>query len=156
MTLLVVLPNVFLNECGRFDQVGFQWRRMNADNEQGEKAGHFWRAISYERAAGLLCSQRNTSTRLRGWRNRLFALCTAPEMIPNPVMIPKLTPKWSPFLFTSTPNWSPFNFRNGMMSKNWAKCTTLITFPLIIFTCLHSSNWIKTKILFNTQSLVYF
>ena len=43
MTLLVVLPSVFLNECGRFDQVGFQWRRMNADIEQGEneKAGYF-------------------------------------------------------------------------------------------------------------------
>ena len=26
-----------------------------------------------------------------------------PEMIPNPEMIPKSTPKWFPFLFTSTP-----------------------------------------------------
>ena len=30
---------------------------------------------------------------------------TAPEIIPNPEMIPKLTPKWS-----------PINFRNGMIS----------------------------------------
>ena len=41
-----------------------------------------------------------------------------PEMIHNPEMIPKLTPKWSPFLFTWIPkwSWSPVNFRNGIMS----------------------------------------
>ena len=56
------------------------------------------------------------------------AMCTAPEMIPNPEMIPKSTPKWSPFLFTSTLKWSPyFNFRNGKISyrtMDRAKCTT--------------------------------
>ena len=36
------------------------------------------------------------------------------EMIPNPEMIPKSTPKWSPFLFTSTPKWSPINSWNEM------------------------------------------
>ena len=45
--------------------------------------------------------------------------CTAPEMtltqIPNPEMIPKWTPKWSPFLFTSTPKWPPINYWNGMV-----------------------------------------
>ena len=42
-----------------------------------------------------------------------------PEMIRKPEIIPKPTPKWSPFLFTSTPKWSPINFRNGMISKNY-------------------------------------
>ena len=38
---------------------------------------------------------------------RTEEVCTAPEMIPNPEMIPKSTPKWSPFLFTSTPEMIP-------------------------------------------------
>ena len=42
--------------------------------------------------------------------------CTAPEMIPNPEMIPKLISKWSPFLFLSTPKWSPRNY--GMVIKH--------------------------------------
>ena len=37
-------------------------------------------------------------------------------MIPNPEMIPKLIPKWSPFLFLSTPKWSPRNY--GMVIKH--------------------------------------
>ena len=35
-------------KCCRFDQVGFQWQRKNVDIKQGEKAGYFWRVISYE------------------------------------------------------------------------------------------------------------
>ena len=33
------------------------------------------------------------------------------EMIPNPEMIPKSTPKLSPFFFLSTLKWSPRNMR---------------------------------------------
>ena len=43
-------------------------------------------------------------------RTLLYGHCTAPEMIP--------TPKWSPFLFTSTPKWSPINSWNGMVFRH--------------------------------------
>ena len=38
-----------------------------------------------------------------------------PEMIPNPEMIPKSTPKWFPFLFTSTPKFQ-FGVDLGILS----------------------------------------
>ena len=41
-----------------------------------------------------------------------------PKMVPNPEMIPKSTPKWSPFLFTSTRKWSPINSWNGMVFRH--------------------------------------
>ena len=41
-----------------------------------------------------------------------------PEIIPNPEMIPKSTPKWSPFLSTSTPKWSPINPWNGIVFRH--------------------------------------
>ena len=53
-----------------------------------------------------------------------------PEMIPNPDMIPKSTPKWSPFLFTATPKWSPINSWNGtcISSRNYYKSVAAFTF----------------------------
>ena len=46
----------------------------------------------------------------------------------DPEMIP--TPKWSPFLFTSTPKWSPINSWNGtcISSRNYYKSVAAFTF----------------------------
>ena len=57
-------------------------------------------------------------------------ICTDPEMIPNPEMIPKSTPKWSPFLFTSTSKWSPINSWNGtcIPARNYYKSVAAFTF----------------------------
>ena len=45
-------------------------------------------------------------------RKAELGLCTAPEMIP------KATPKWCPFLFTSTPKWCLINSWNGMVFRH--------------------------------------
>ena len=58
---------------------------------------------------------RNSAVQPPKWSDR--------EMIPNPEMIPKSTPKWSPFLLTSTPEWSSINSWNGtcIPSRNYNK-----------------------------------
>ena len=81
-----------------------------------------------------------------------------PEVIPNPEMIPKSTPKWSSFFFLSTPKWSPRNYRmvikHGTVDCFFVLCwnAAILSFLFILTKFQTKGNYCSCRVTVSFQS----